>query len=116
MKPLLQLFSSIRRFRYSFLIKHALLPAILLTIFINQTTTAQVRTVGHEFWFSLGGDQSYIYSYQIRLRITAVENTNVEIHYTFNNSTVTFSMVADELKTVSESILINEIVRIRSSK
>ncbi len=106
MKLLQLLFLFIRQPDYLLLFKYVLLPMILFFISIDQNAAAQVRTVGHEFWFSLGGDQSYIYGSQVRLRITAVENTNVEIHYAFNNSTVTYSMVADELKTVGLNIIL----------
>src|SRR5690349_14300316 len=83
---------------------------LLLLLLINQFTQQaeaqqQVRSTGHEFWISSGGDQGYYYLTDMRLKITAIENTNIEIHYTFSGAVVNISMLAGELK----SVLLNQI-------
>lgn len=67
----------------------------------TKNTTGQVRSVGHDFWISCGGDQGYTYLDVIKLRITAAENSDVQIYYTANGTSTSFSMIADELKTVT---------------
>jgi hypothetical protein len=82
--------------------KNCILLLLFLTQFTCQIHAQQtVRSVGHDFWISLGGDQGYYYLYDVRLKITAIENSAVEVHYTSNGSVVNFNMLAGDLKTIS---------------
>jgi len=83
-------------------IKNCILLLLLLTQVKDQIHAQHtVRSVGHDFWISSGGDQGYIYLYDMRLKITAIEDAAIEVHYTTNGSVVNFNMLAGDLKTIS---------------
>ncbi|HYV92555.1 MAG TPA: gliding motility-associated C-terminal domain-containing protein [Chitinophagales bacterium] len=82
--------------------KNCLLLLLLLTQVTCQIHAQQsVRSVGHDFWISLGGDQGFYYLTDVRLKVTAIEDAAIEVHYTTNGSVVNYNMLAGDLKTIS---------------